>query len=108
MIRTRDLLVFIVILIFATLLTGIYFSSYESTEGYGTQETAIFLIPHEAYDAVPYEEVQVRDSRDSFIEKVRATYKPQESTRSADEVVISAPDETVVSTTTETYGDTGL
>lgn len=108
MIKTRDLLVFIVILIFATLLTGIYFSSYEEKTTNSTQETAVFLIPHEAYDAVPYEDVGNGNSRDVFIEKVRATYKPADDTQSADEVTISAPDETVVSTTTETYGDMGL
>lgn len=116
MIRTRDFLIFLVILICATVTGGIFFASY----GYGDNnsvplETAIFLTPHEAIDAVPYYD-PTQENEEAFIDKVRRTYVPHEDAEDSQEVVIRAPENTVLpisSTTTpttpvETYGDTGF
>lgn len=109
MMRTRDVFILLILCFLGALTFLVFFISCQNeggeAESVHTTPPIIFLTPHEAYDVAPYVDESVVRTRESFIEKVRSTYR-EETPPVQPEVVIETAPEVISVPTTTLYGNT--
>ena len=111
--RTRDALIAVVAFMCISIGAGFVVTSrgeeVKSTVREDTTQEVVFLTPQEEYKVAPYVDDAFRDTRDSFIEKVRNTYPKEEIIEEPAVTILTPVIETVPSVTASTtYGDTRL